>query len=293
MILYPTSDMRSKIALQCTSYKAKTKTRNPEGPQLTPHTGIDVYDCDGCLYPVSGSNPNPGKPAEVLTDWFRAHPRRRAIITGQPIGVARQVPDILRTDIDFICPDYGAVVYDSNGKRLAVLIPEDEQIALSAAKPILRRILEGIDGQEDDAREAEFNFTFFWGNSEKYKRAKEHLSSINDLTDIIQPGGRKLIRMQWNDEDHSINFLPATSSKRLAASWMRAQGMTIEIAAGDSGSDIPMLQIARFPIGTHDDNGVKATVAQVVTSRGGYVARSNERHGFGLVSGFQQMIEAA
>lgn len=249
--------------------------------------GFQLYDLDGCVTPVSGAAMCPSEPCDDLAHFMREHNAPRVIVTGQPLQVALQVPKMLGVKFQLICPDYGSGLFTPDGQQIATTIPAEQVRALEQARaPLITIVSECFGGILDGDRGAIFSLNFFWHDAGSFEAAQRAITDMDSVMRLIRPSSTQaLLRMQWNPSDWSMNVLPASACKGNAVLWLQQRGFQIELAAGDSRSDIPMLNAARFPIATHTGvGGVEQALRQIVSPRG-FVAPDDKPHGYGLLAG--------
>jgi hypothetical protein len=243
--------------------------------------GTLVFDIDGTLTKAGGFAAVPCEPPTEVKTAIQAQQRKHQIVllTGQPLRVATGMARMLDLPHCLVAPDYGAFVCSPrNLAEKEFLINRKALEALMLVKNFLVPSFQKLGGRID-SRDGIGIISFIWECRDGWADAQRLVVSSAYDKFVANNG----LRFQWNRIDLSMNVMPAELSKGLIAS----RYSDILVAAGDTSSDLPVIQKALFPIVTHDEGmSIHPDLAAVAVDRG-YIASPEEHHGWGLISGLQ------
>lgn len=243
---------------------------------------FDLFDLDGTVRPPPLKGESPIAPPRELGTIFRGlrkSGRQLGAASGVSMEGARTVERQMRFRFDLVAVSYTCRVAFRGGRTPSELFlaPREEHAAFRfGACPELNRVADHFRAQVDD-RTACFTM-FLTPDSPEFYEAGRMVDAI------IKPHGKMLKALK--NPDGGITVLPASGGKHLIVEYLIGDGNNIGVAAGDTGSDAPLIRAAKFPIVTRTDEHtpVKAELAAIVRERGvGFIAE--RPHAWGLLDG--------
>lgn len=250
---------------------------------------VDLFDLDGTVRPPPLKGERPIAPPRELGTIFRGlrkDGRLLSAASGVSMDGARVVEQQMRFRFDAVAVSYTCRLAWRGGRTPSELFlaPREEHYALKVhAVRSLDQIAGRHNAQVDD-RVGCYTM-FLTPGSEAFLNARDEVEHM-----VGQHGG--LLRFLANP-DGGITVLPRSGGKHLIVEYLIGQDYQIGVAAGDTGSDEPLIRAARFPIVTRTDEHtpVKPELAQIVRDRGvGFVAE--RPHAWGLIDGLNAARDA-
>lgn len=243
-----------------------------------------LLDLDGTVRsPTFGEAPVP--PPRALGRAFR-HLSRQHILcaaTGASLDSVRITEGHLKLRFAMVAASYCARLVRRGGVTPSelYLVPRVQQSEMGQLTPSLDRIREACRGKLDDRGVV---YTMFLPvESQAFTNAQAQVAEL--------VGTNPHVRFMANAHDGGITVMPADGGKVLITRYIREQvGHTVLIGAGDTGSDLPLLEASAFPIITRTTVGatIHPALLEHVQRRGvGYVAKEDEPHAHGLLAGLQ------
>lgn len=259
---------------------------------LNPPHGGDMYltmmaDLDGCVRPPCAGK-TPKRPPRELHGIFHAMKRAGytiAAATGGTYRAARETENHLSMRFDYLSPSFCTKMLrrgNSHGPTQFHLVPKEERDAVTALHPRLDEICKRHRGIPDDRSEG--CYTMFPPCERTFDVAVSEVSQI-----IADTTG---VRFMAHRYDRGVVAVADSAGKQLAVKWLRDLDHEIIIAAGDTASDIPLLEAAAFPIVTITQKGSSPHpgLVTIAKRKGGYIA--TRPYGFGLIDGLRAAREA-
>lgn len=232
---------------------------------------VDLFDLDGTVRPppLKGEEPKP-PPRELGTILrsMRKNGRLLSAASGMGMDGARVVEQQMRFRFDAVAVSYTCRLVWRGGRTPSELFlaPKDEHSALKFhAVAVLDQIAGRHDAHVDD--KVGCYTMFLTPGSEAFFAARDEVEHM-----VAQHGG--LLRFLANP-DGGITVLPRSGGKHLIVEYLLRQEYEIGVAAGDTGSDEPLIRSAAFPIVTRTDANtpVNERLVQIVQERGvGFIA---------------------
>jgi hypothetical protein len=233
------------------------------------------------------------RPPEQLIALFRLLRERYLLmpITGQVQEVVERLGRLCEIGPFYLSAvEFGAQII--NKQRGTWMLPNDATGALMGAKAALIPFMRE-NNAEPDPRDLS-GFFSFWFHRGGDKKADRMVPKIEKFLDENVPVWRQHLEIKrWPRGE--VLFKPKCLSKGIVTDWLTMQGYNLVIGAGDTPSDIPLLKAAQFGIVTHAlDEKPHPDVIKVAEtcSRGYYVAKPDEPHGYGLAAGLLAAREA-
>lgn len=212
-------------------------------------------------------------PGELI-EFLRPIRGRVVAATGRSLDELEQFnvccPDLFQE----MWTDYAAV-QSFPGTQSTIVVPEPEQSALLTASEEIEREL------------SRYGKPFGLGARTIFVPRTE-FGTVRMTIQQIMERFEALLSWVANSHDGGITVLPASAGKHQVVQSLAERGLPIAVAAGDSFSDLPMLQAATFPIvALRPGRDPLPELVAVVKQKGrGYVAR--RPGGLGLLDGLQQ-----
>lgn len=243
-----------------------------------------LFDQDGATRPPYCGGGNPLPPPRPLGAVFHAIRRRNpdhllVAATGTSLGSVRKTEQQLAFRYDWLAFSYCVRIIRRGGHTPTELtmVPEAQKVAMSEVTPGLDVIRFQHPGANLDDRGLCYTMYMTQEGFQSAARAVEALVGSNPN-----------LRWSANGHDGGITVIPANAGKALLMRYLREQGASIGVAAGDTGSDAPMLEEAVFPIATRTQLGaaINPKLLEIIERKGvGYVAKEDEPDGKGLLAG--------
>lgn len=243
-----------------------------------------LLDLDGTVRPPPLGKA-PVSPPRVLGAILRELSRQHLVgaATGAGLDSVRITERHLKLRFALVAASYCARLIRRGGitPSEVYLVPRDQQTAMGELTPDLDRIREACRGKLDDRGVV---YTMFLPVG-----SKAFINAQAQVAELV--GTNPHVRFLANAHDGGITIMPADGGKKLITGYVREElGHTILIGAGDTSSDLPLLEASEFPIATRNTAGagIHPALLEHVQRRGvGYVAKENEPHAYGLLAGLQ------
>lgn len=245
-----------------------------------------LTDLDGAVRPPHAGK-TASKPPHQLHGIFHAMKKAGYAIagaTGASYKSARATEHHLSIRFDFLSPSYCTRLLrrgNPHGQSEFHLVPQNERWAVESLHTPLDDICHRHRGTADDRGAC---YTKFLPCERTFSAAAEEVSRVVTGVDGV--------RHLANRYDFGITVVAASAGKHLAVQWLLDRDYEIVVAAGDTKSDIPLLEAAAFPIVTltNEDAQPCPELVAIAERKGGYVA--TRPHGHGLAAGLLHARES-
>jgi len=187
---------------------------------------------------------------------------------------------------DLVASSYATRVVRRGGHAPAEYFLGDpaQRASILEITPALDRIRTRHRGMLDD-RGAVYTM-FLVPGTDAFTRAAEEVARL-----IADVPGLKYVA----NPDGGLTIMPRDATKQLVVDHVHELGMEVVLAAGDGGTDAPLLEACWWPVVTRTSRGAPAhpQLVEIVRRKGrGYIAREDEPHGHGLLAGLLSAREA-
>lgn len=243
---------------------------------------VDLFDLDGTVRPPPLKGEEPIAPPRELGTIFRGlrkNGRLLSAASGVSMRGVRTVEAQMRFRFDIAAVSYTCRVAFRGGRTPSELFlaPREEHAAFKmGACPELNWIADRFHAQVDDRTGC---FTMFLAPG-----SPEFMAAGVLVDQVVNAHGGLLKALK--NPDGGITILPRSGGKHLIVEYLVGEQYEIGVAAGDTGSDEPLIRAAAFPIVTRTDANtpVKECLAQIVRDRGvGFIAE--RPNAWGLMDG--------
>ena len=194
---------------------------------------------------------------------------RIVLVTGQPISVVEQVRQVIEMHA-WACTEHGALFYP-NGNRHDMVNEE----TLQHYNPLRNRAI-GMVTERGGSLDP----------SEVIVVGQMPHGTLRSTYEILADDN---VDHNCTPHDRRITILPKGTTK---GNILKQLSEPVLVAAGDSGSDLPILKASEFPIVTvQAGKAANANLAEIVSEKQkGYVANENQPDGKGLYIGLMHAI---
>jgi hydroxymethylpyrimidine pyrophosphatase-like HAD family hydrolase len=253
--------------------KIFTITLPKKGEEKMGKKGYVMLDIDSALVPNTNVN-GVTKPPKNLLDLINEMSRKGyfpIINTGQSIGVANQYREFLNVPECWVVVEHGNILY-KNSIGTPMLKKNELKRYISLKSQLKSHLLNNCATIAD----AEIMLIGEILDNEVLKRTYRGIPEDDAIDKFMV------------EIDSRINVVPRGIDKSSIFPMLNGP---IVIAAGDSGSDIPMLEKAEWPIVTHENGIPDKKLVKIVREKGaGYIAKPHELTGKGVYRGILEAI---
>lgn len=230
--------------------------------------GFFSLDIDGAIVPNTFVN-GIKRPMNVLIHFVQSARRAGYHIvfnTGQTYEVANQFREFFGIEDAWVMVEMGNILHKNcvgetvlQGKELTTFMAKREKLAIKMKKN------GGI------IQDTKLMLIGEYHSIDKLHSAADEIPSC------------PIVKIYPVEIDVRLNAIPQKTNKGSITNYIDAP---MVIAAGDSSSDIAMLEKAIFPIATHETGEVNPKLVELINKKGqGYIAKPDELAGLGLYQG--------